>query len=90
LATCDGARKDGWEVVLEAFLGYSTAAKEVCMGGPNPAEHTVEEGRVALVTREADWQRRTLYHYLGSKDKTATGEVGEEDGKKVQGTPGWK
>ena len=81
LATCDGARKDGWEVVLEAFRGYSAAAKEVCMGGPNLAEHTFEEGRVR--TREADWQRRTLY--LGGKDKTATGE---EDGEKVQGTPG--
>ena len=40
------------------------------MGGPNLAEHTFEEGRVR--TREADWQWRTLY--LGSKDKTATGE----------------
>ena len=81
LATCDGARKDGWEVVLEAFLGYSAAAKEVSMGGPNLTEHTFEEGRVR--NREADWQRRTLY--LGGKAKPATGE---EDGEKVQGTPG--
>ena len=67
--------------MLEAFRGYSAAAKEVCMGGPNLAEHTFEEGRVR--TREVDWQRRTLY--LGGKAKPATGE---EDGEKVQGTPG--